>query len=113
MSHSIKVKKVSEGYSQSDNESYINVQVDILKENEDEELVIDDESIAVGETIVIGEKSFGYPLSTSMEDIEEDLKRVVHSLDIDKIQADKSAKLAEELKNVESAKDLIDKEITL
>jgi len=113
MSHLIKVKNVSEGYSQSDNASYINVQVDVLKENTDEELVIDKKKVELGELFVVGEKTFGYPLSTSTEDIEKDLKRVAHSLNVDEVQAEKSAKLAEDLKNVESAKDLIDKEITL
>jgi len=94
MSHIIKVKSVSEGYSQSDNASYINVQVEVLKDDE-----------------VVGERSFGYPLATTKEEIEADLKKVANALDVDEEQAVKSAELAEALKNVESAKELIDKEI--
>ena len=94
MAHTIKVKSVSEGYSQPDNASYINVQVEVLEDGE-----------------VVGERSFGYPLSTTKDEIVADLKKVAAALDVDEEQADKSAKLAEALKNVESAKDLIGQDL--
>lgn len=94
MAHAIKVKSVSEGYSQSENASFINVQVEVLKDGE-----------------LVGERSFGYPLATTKEEIAADLKKVANALDVDEVQAAKSAELAESLKNVESAKDLIGQDL--
>lgn len=94
MAHTIKVKNVGEGYSQADNKSFIDVEVEVYKDGE-----------------LVGVKRFGYALETTKEEIEADLKKVAETMDSDAENAVKDAQLRESLKNVESAKELIDKEI--
>lgn len=94
MSHSIKIKKVSEGYSQADNSSFIHVQVEVLKDGES-----------------VGEKSYGYPLGTTPEEIKADLNKVAAALDVDVEQAEKSAALEEALKSVKAAESLEGEEV--
>lgn len=94
MAYSIKVKSVGEGYSQADNKSFIDVEVEVYKDGE-----------------LDGIKKFGYALETTKEEIEADLKKLTQTLESDEANAIKDAQLAESLKNVESAKSLINKEI--
>jgi hypothetical protein len=94
MSYKLKVKEVKEGFSQTDNTQFIDVLVDVLKDGE-----------------IAGEKRFGYPLGTSPEAIEADLKKVADTIASDEELAIKNAKFEEELKSIEDAKSLIDKEI--
>jgi len=94
MAYSIKVKSVGEGYSQADNKSFIDVEVEVYRDGEFASI-----------------KKFGYPLETTKEEIEADLKKLTETLESDEGNAIKDAALTESLKNVESAKELIDKEI--
>ena len=83
MAHTIKVLKISEGHSQVENASYIQVLVEVSKDGE-----------------IIGERSYGYPLGTTPEELKENFAKIVSTLNSDEEVGQKSLELEESLKSV-------------
>lgn len=94
MPHSIKIKSISEAYSQSDNASFTEVEVEILKDGE-----------------VLGVRKYGFPLSHTKEDIEAEMVKLVQTLASDEQDKVKTEERAKAMENLESSKELIGKEI--
>jgi hypothetical protein len=86
MAHAIKVLKISEGQSQVDNASYIHVLVEVYRDG-----------------VSLGERSYGYPLGTTPEEIKENLAKMASTLDSDEEVGKRSAELEEALKSVGAA----------
>ena len=94
MPHSIKIKSISEAYSQSDNASFTEVEVEILKDGE-----------------VLGVRKYGFPLTYTKEDIEAEMTKLVQTLASDEQDKVKTEERAKTMANLETSKELIGKEI--
>lgn len=88
MSHRAKINSISKLTSQVDNQVYLDVEFDIVADDE-----------------VVETRRLGFPLGTSSENIEEDLKKYVETYFHDQ-------ELAEQSKEVEEANRVADETIT-
>lgn len=87
MKHKIKILNIDVAYSQANNEHFLDVEVEVSKEDE-----------------IVGTKKFGYPIDSKEEFILADLSKVAETLDSDLEYAKKSAKLEASFENANELK---------